>query len=88
MNIAYLKLSKPDDGQLQITFQYTNALYKVNRVFNFSRSLNEKLGIASERIRGNLDKCFSKQGKQKKNKNVENSKQTPEVLNFFFIDTI
>lgn len=81
MNIAYLKLSKPDDDQLHITFHYSNELYKVNRVFNFSRSINEKIGIASERIRGNLDKFFSKQGKQKKNKNVENFKQTPEVVN-------
>lgn len=61
MNIAYFKAI---DDRCNITFRYINKDLKVDRVFNFSRDLNEKVDVCLERIKTNVEKELNKKSKQ------------------------
>jgi hypothetical protein len=88
-NIAYFKQLPNDDQTVHITFRLKNNEYQVDRIFNFSRKLDESIDVSIERIKTNVEKEFNKKlNKLKKSKkkveNVEASAVTevPQVYLF------
>ncbi|XP_063706039.1 2',5'-phosphodiesterase 12 [Culicoides brevitarsis] len=74
MEKAYFK--KAPDNRCNITFRYTNDVHKIDRVFNFSRDINEKVVVALDRIKVNVEKELNKKLNKQKNK----KKAKPEEL--------
>lgn len=81
MNKAYFK--RAPDNRCNITFRYTNELHKIDRVFNFSRDVNEKVVVCLDRIKTNIEKEFTKKVNKKKKKakdaTAENQVETVQV---------
>lgn len=67
MHKAYFKRA-PDDNRCNITFRFTNETHKIDRIFNFSRDLNEKVEVCLDRIKTNVEKEFNKKVNKKKKK--------------------
>lgn len=65
MNVVYLR-HQPNDQQFQINFQYKNQDLDIDRVFNFSRNVQETIQACTDRIRTNMEKEFLKKFRKKK----------------------
>uniref|UniRef100_A0A182WGX1 2',5'-phosphodiesterase 12 n=1 Tax=Anopheles minimus TaxID=112268 RepID=A0A182WGX1_9DIPT len=87
MRTAYFK-QLPGEEQCQISFHLLLDQYKIDKVFNFNRSLTEQIDNSLERIRTNVEKEFQKKNKRKKVKkqpaqstddNASASEQATEV---------
>uniref|UniRef100_A0A182TCK2 Uncharacterized protein n=1 Tax=Anopheles maculatus TaxID=74869 RepID=A0A182TCK2_9DIPT len=65
MRTAYFK-QLPGEEQCQISFHLLLDQYKIDKVFNFNRSLTEQIDSSLDRIRANVEKEFQKKNKKKK----------------------
>ncbi|XP_053677994.1 2',5'-phosphodiesterase 12 [Anopheles nili] len=65
MKTAYFKHVAGDE-QCQISFHLIIEKFKIDKVFNFNRSLTESIDNSLERIRSNVEKEFSKKLNRKK----------------------
>ncbi|XP_052893057.1 2',5'-phosphodiesterase 12 [Anopheles moucheti] len=65
MRTAYFK-QLPGEEQCQISFHLLLDQYKIDKVFNFNRSLTEQIDNSLDRIRANVEKEFQKKNKRKK----------------------
>uniref|UniRef100_A0A182YFG9 2',5'-phosphodiesterase 12 n=2 Tax=Anopheles stephensi TaxID=30069 RepID=A0A182YFG9_ANOST len=65
MRTAYFK-QLPGEEQCQISFHLLLDQYKIDKVFNFNRSLTEPIDSSLDRIRTNVEKEFQKKNKRKK----------------------
>ncbi|XP_050077298.1 2',5'-phosphodiesterase 12 [Anopheles maculipalpis] len=73
MRTAYFK-QLPGEEQCQISFHLLLDQYKIDKVFNFNRSLTEQIDSSLDRIRANVEKEFQKKNKRKKvKKSVDNA---------------
>lgn len=81
MNKAYFK--RAPDNRCNITFRYKNEPHKIDRVFNFSRDMNEKILVCLDRIKTNVEKELNKKVNKKKKKSkdvtIENQVETVQV---------
>lgn len=75
-NIAYLRY-QTNEPQFQLTFRLLVQDSNVDRVFNFSRNLNENVDACMDRIRNNIEKEFNKKNKKKKPK--KDTTDAPQV---------
>lgn len=67
--------------ELHINFRYVNADLKLDREFNFSRRMSEKIEDVLTRIRGNIEKEIFKKAKKGKNKSLpQESELLPKPL--------
>uniref|UniRef100_A0A182N0M5 2',5'-phosphodiesterase 12 n=1 Tax=Anopheles dirus TaxID=7168 RepID=A0A182N0M5_9DIPT len=72
MRTAYFK-QLPGEEQCQISFHLLLEPLKIDKVFNFNRSLTEPLDSSLERIRANVEKELQKRNKRKKVKKAAQS---------------
>uniref|UniRef100_A0A336MZW3 CSON003646 protein n=1 Tax=Culicoides sonorensis TaxID=179676 RepID=A0A336MZW3_CULSO len=77
MNKAYFK--RAPENRCSITFRYINETFKIDRVFNFNRDLNEKVEVCLDRIKNNVEKELTKKlnKKKKKSKNAAAEETSP-----------
>uniref|UniRef100_U5ETA8 Putative glucose-repressible alcohol dehydrogenase transcriptional effector ccr4 n=1 Tax=Corethrella appendiculata TaxID=1370023 RepID=U5ETA8_9DIPT len=75
MNIVYLK-QVPNEEQCHFHFRLINKSMGIDRVFNFSRNLNENINACVDRMQSNIAKEFNKKTKKRNNKKQKKI-QTP-----------
>ena len=78
MNTAYIKYLQENDQSIQIKFRFVDEKHKIDRLFNFERSLCEMVSSFTNRAQSNVEKEFVKKTKKKKQKKDESS-QAPEL---------
>jgi hypothetical protein len=79
MNEAYFKVLEAEQ-KIAISFRFVQEVdtKRIDRVFNFSRDLNENVDVGLNRIRGNLEKEFVKKTKKKSKKAAVEGEQEQE----------
>jgi hypothetical protein len=79
MNLAYFKHDCKECKML-ISFRYVAEIgeKKLDRNFNFARNDEEKVEVALNRIKSNLEKELKAKSKKKKNKNAAAAAQEEE----------
>ena len=87
MNQVYFKHDKAD-AKMLISFRYVKQVTetkKLDRNFNFVRSINESVDVALNRIRSNLQKEVTIKSKKKIKKNAAETQEVkePEDLQVF-----
>lgn len=82
MNEAYFKHLESEQ-KINITFRFVQDVEakKIDRIFNFSRDLNENLDVGLNRIKSNLEKEFVKKTKKKSKKNPAESENQNDPEN-------
>lgn len=65
MNTAFFRHHSQSEN-IEITFEYKNDAFGIDRIFNFQRSRTELIEITIGRIRTNFEKIFKKTGGGKK----------------------
>lgn len=73
MNVAYFR-HLPNVDQCEITFHLASDKYRIDKVFNFCRSITENIDASLERMRTNIEKEVKKKVNKKKK-----SKSAPSV---------
>lgn len=80
MNRAYLRHKPSTEGdKFDISFQLVDPEFKVDRNFNFTRSLDENVSTFLSRITTNVEKAYAKKNKRKKKSPDAVEDQTPAV---------
>ncbi|XP_055601434.1 2',5'-phosphodiesterase 12 [Uranotaenia lowii] len=97
MNVAYFR-HQPDEDQCAISFHLTNEQFKVDKVFNFCRTVTENIDASLERMRANIDKEVRKKANKKKkskpgqqaeqNQVAPETEKLPEVTVSFFDESL
>uniref|UniRef100_A0A2M4CRH8 2',5'-phosphodiesterase 12 n=1 Tax=Anopheles darlingi TaxID=43151 RepID=A0A2M4CRH8_ANODA len=67
MHTAYFK-HLPGDSHCQIRFHLVAAQHRLDKVFNFNRSIDESVEVCLERMRCNIEKELTKKNKRKASK--------------------
>lgn len=79
MDQAYLR--NINSEQFQITFQYINSKFKMNRQFKFLRRFNETVEMFTSRVSVNIQKFMNKKTKKKEETNNETQVNVSIILN-------
>lgn len=79
MNEAYFKHLQTEQ-KIAISFRFVSEFEgkKIDRIFNFSRDIEENIDITLNRIKSNVEKEFAKKTKRKSKKNETDSAENQE----------